>query len=145
MVVMGFCELGYRGYVRSTLQGSLNDIARTAAVEDPDLAGTGTLEDRIKKQMRDRMGLLSGDATFDFKINNFSKFGSVGKAEALVTDANGNGKYAPGDCWEDSNPNKSFDLSAGQAGIGGADDVVVYNVTMTTPHLFPLWAFSCRT
>lgn len=138
MVVLGFCELGYRGYVRSTLQGSLNDISRTATVENPNLAGSGSLEDRIKKQVRDKMGLLSDDATYDFKINNFRNFGSVGTAESLVTDVNGNGKYDPGDCWEDSNPNKSFDLSAGQSGVGGADDVVVYDVTMTVPHLFPV-------
>lgn len=140
MVVLGFCELGYRGYVRSTLQGSLNDVARAATVENPKLTGGAgtTLEDRIKQRLSTRMGLLSKDATYDFKINNFRNFGSVGTAEALVTDVNSNGKYDPGDCWEDSNPNKSFDLSAGQSGVGGADDVVVYDVTMTTPHLFPV-------
>lgn len=139
MVVLGFCELGYRGYVRSTLQGSLNDVARIAAVENPKLGNGGAaLEDRIKQRLLDRMGLLAKNATYDFKIDNFRTFGSIGTAEALITDVNGNGKYDPGDCWEDSNPNKNFDLSAGRSGVGGADDVVVYEVTMTVPHLFPV-------
>ena len=139
MVVVGFCELGYQGYVRSTLQGSLNDVARIATVENPKLGSNATpLEDRIKTRLRDRMGLLSKTATYDFKINNFRNFGSIGTAEALMTDVNLNGKYDPGDCWEDSNPNKSFDLDAGRAGVGGADDVVVYDVTMSVPHLLPV-------
>lgn len=139
MVVLGFCELGYRGYVRSTLQGSLDDVARISTVETPTFGNVLTpLEDRIKKRVSDRMGKLSKGASYDFKMNNFRNFGSVGTAEALTTDVNGNGKYDPGDCWEDSNPNKSFDLSAGRAGVGGADDVVVFDVTMTTPHLFPV-------
>lgn len=138
MVILGFCELGYRGFVRSTLQGSLNDVARVSTVENPNLAGGGTLEDRIKKRVKDRMGMLADDATYDFDINNFRNFGSVGKAEALITDVNKNGKYDSGDCWEDSNPNGTFDLSAGADGVGGADDVVVYDVTMTVPHLFPV-------
>ncbi len=139
MVVLGFCELGYRGYVRSTLQGALDDVARISTVETPTFGNTATpLEDRIKKRVSDRMGKLSKGATYAFKIDNYRNFGSVGTAEALTTDVNGNGKYDPGDCWEDSNPNKSFDLSAGQSGVGGADDVVVFDVTMSTPHLFPV-------
>ena len=35
LLLMGGLELGYDSYVRSTMQGALNDAARTAAVEFP--------------------------------------------------------------------------------------------------------------
>ncbi|MFT6474529.1 MAG: Flp pilus assembly protein TadG, partial [Qipengyuania sp.] len=35
LLLMGGLELGYNSYVRSTMQGALNDAARTAAVEFP--------------------------------------------------------------------------------------------------------------
>lgn len=139
MVVLGFCELAYQAYVRSTLQGALNDVARISTVEDPKFGNVMTpLETRIKKRVSDRMSKLSKNGTYAFAIVNYRNFGSVGKAEALVTDVNGNGKYDAGDCWEDTNPNKAFDLDAGKAGVGGADDVVTFDVTMTVPHLFPV-------
>lgn len=139
-VIMGFSELGYQSYVRSNLAASLNDVARTAVVEDPRLAGGGTLEERIKAEVKGRMAVLVDNGVYDFKIENFKNFGAIDKPEALVTDRNSNGRYDSGDCWEDSNPNERFDTSSGRSGIGGADDVVLYDVRLTAPHLFPVMA-----
>jgi Flp pilus assembly protein TadG len=56
MVILGFMELGYQSYVRSILQGSLNDVARTATVEDPNLGDAALpIETRIENRVMARM------------------------------------------------------------------------------------------
>lgn len=141
-VVLGFTELAYQSYVRSILQGALNDVARIAAVENPNLgAASDPLEARIETRVRERMAPLVKSGTYDFDVRNYQDFASVGKPEALVTDVNGNGSYDPGDCWEDSNPNGTFDLDGSRSGVGGADDVVIYRITLTAPELLPVAPF----
>jgi len=46
--------------------------------------------------------------------------------------------FNTGDCFEDSNGNGSYDSSAGSTGLGGADDIVFYQVTVSMPRLFPM-------
>lgn len=139
IVVLGFMELGYQSYVRSVLQGSLNDVARVASVENPSLGDSSLpLETRIQNRVKARMSPLVRTGTYDFDISNYKDFASVGRPEALVTDVNANGQYDAGDCWKDTNPNGAFDLDGGQSGVGGADDVVVYHVTLSAPHLVPV-------
>jgi len=141
-MMLGFMELGYQSYVRSTLQGTLNDVARVAAVEDPDLGDEDlSLDERIEKHVTSRMSTLVESGTYDFKISNYKNFSAVGQPEALVTDVNSNGKYDDGDCWEDTNPNGEFDTDGARDGVGGADDVVVYEVTLSVPHLLPVENF----
>ena len=139
IVILGFMELGYQSYVRSVLQGTLNDVARTATVESPDLGDTALpLETRIQNRVKERMRPLVATGTYDFGISNYKDFAGVGQPEALVTDVNKNGKYDPGDCWEDRNPNGTFDTDGAADGVGSADDVVVYDVTLSAPHLLPI-------
>lgn len=141
-VVLGFTELAYQSYVRSILQGVLNDVARIAVVENPNLGdASNPLEMRIENRVRERMAPLVKSATYAFDIRSYNDYASAGNPEALVTDVNGNGSYDSGDCWEDSNPNGTFDLDSGRSGVGGADDVVIYRVTLTAPQLLPAMPF----
>jgi Flp pilus assembly pilin Flp len=142
IVILGFMELGYQSYVRSVLQGTLNDVARTATVENPNLGDSELpLETRIQNRVEERMRPLVASGTYDFDISNYQDFAGVAQPEALVTDVNKHGKYDAGDCWEDSNPNGTFDLDGARSGVGGADDVVVYEVTLSVPHLLPIGGF----
>lgn len=137
-MIMGFGELAYRSYVRANLQAALNDVARSAVVETPKIGGTGTLESRIEAEVKRRMAALVSDGAYTFDIENFTGFDAVQKPESLVTDVNNNGRYDAGDCWVDSNPNRTFDTSSGRSGVGGADDVVVYDVSLEARSLFPV-------
>lgn len=139
VVLLGAFDLGYQSYVRSVLQGVLNDVARAASVEAPEFAGEGeTLEERIAENVEERVNSIARNATYDIDQTNFYEFAGVGRAEKLMTDVNDNGQYDPGDCFEDLNDNGQFDLSAGRAGRGGADDVVFYEVTVTMPRMLPV-------
>lgn len=139
IVLIGFLDLGYQSYLRSVLQGGLNDVARTASVESPQFATTeATLQERVETAIKGKMGGLGKDGTFVIKTSSYYSFAGVAKPERLVTDVNGNGAYDSGDCWQDTNPNDSFDLDGGRSGIGGASDVVFYDVTLTIPRFLPM-------
>ncbi|WP_299327854.1 TadE/TadG family type IV pilus assembly protein [Parasphingopyxis sp.] len=140
IVLLGAFDLGYQSYVRAQLQGVLNDVARTAVVETPDFSGYAgsTTEERIENAIKDRVNNIARNATFTIEQTSFYEFSGVGNAEKLLTDHNDNGEYDAGDCFEDINRNGAFDVDAGAAGQGGADDVVFYEVTVTMPRIVPM-------
>lgn len=142
VILLGAFDLGYQSYVRAQLQGVLNDVARTAVVESPDFSGYAgeSTEARIENAIEERVNNIARNATYTIEQTNFYEFSGVGNAEKLLTDINTNGVYdaADGDCFEDINNNGVFDLDAGDSGLGGADDVVYYEVTVTMPRIVPV-------
>ncbi len=138
-MIIGGLDLGYQAYARSVLQGALNDMARTGSLEGPDLHCSGeTTEAQIACAVKKRSNTVARNATYDFDIKSYYEFSGVGQGEKLVTDYNHNGRYDEGDCFQDLNENGQFDAVAGREGIGGADDVVFYDVTLTMPRLLPM-------
>ncbi len=139
ILLMGSLDIGYQSYVRSVLQGALNDVARTASVENPRLnSGADTLEKRVQEALIKKMGGLARSGKYVVDAKNYGDFAGVGKPERLVTDVNKNGAYDRGDCWVDSKPNGAFDTESGSTGIGGASDVVFYDATLTMPRFMPI-------
>lgn len=140
VLLLGGLDLAYQSYLRSLLQGALNDVARSASVEAPSIecGGEGTLQERIDCEVRRKVNAVARNADYDVEVRNFYEFSGVGRSEKLVTDHNNNGEYDPGDCWEDLNENGEFDINAGREGVGGADDVVFYEVTINMPRIVPL-------
>ena len=69
---------------------------------------------------------------------SYYNFSRVGKPEKITTDTAPLGTYNSGDCYEDANGNGSFDAAGGSTGLGGADDIVYYEVTISQPRLFPM-------
>lgn len=137
--IIGGMDLGYEAYARSVLQGALNDVSRKGSLEGPDLGCAGaTVEARIACAVKKRSDAVARKATYDFDIRSYYEFTGVGRGEKLVTDYNNNGQYNPGDCFQDMNENGVFDAVAGRSGIGGADDIVFYDVTLTMPRLLPV-------
>lgn len=137
ILMFGVLDLGYMMYVRSVLQGALNDVARQATVETPGFGGTGTLDERLEAAIHSRLDPITPGGTFDIVTEHYDKFANAGRPEKLVTDANANGEYDPGDCYKDINENGSYDDKASREGIGGADDIAVYTVGITMERLFP--------
>lgn len=141
IILLGTFDLGYQMYVRSVLQGTLANVARKTSVENPQFSGTGaSLEERIQENLEKKINSIARNATYSVSIQNFQEFSGIGKPEKLTTDVNGNGQYddADGDCWQDLNGNGTYDTAAGRGGVGGASDVIFYEVQMTMPRLFPM-------
>ena len=142
LFILGGLDLGYQAYLRSVVQGALNDVARTGSLEGPVINCTGaTVEEKIGCAIKQRSNVIARNATYTITTKNFYQFSGVGRSEKLITDYNGNGKYDTGDCFVDLNGNGSFDASAGRSGVGGADDVVFYEVKLAMPRLFPIHKF----
>ena len=142
LFILGGLDLGYQAYLRSVVQGALNDVARTSSLEGPVINCAGaTVEEKIACAIEDRSNVIARNATYDITTKNFYQFSGVGRSEKLITDYNKNGKYDTGDCFVDLNQNGRYDTSAGRTGIGGADDVVFYEVNLSAPRLFPIHKF----
>ena len=140
LVLMGGLDMGVQVYYKSQLQGALNDVARTATVETPIIATAGaTLDQRIENKIRARVGSLIKNPSYTITKTNYYQYSRIGQPERLTTDVNGNGRYdAATDCYEDANNDGSYSTSTGRAGRGGADDIVIYEVTVRANRLLPV-------
>lgn len=139
VLLVGGLDLAHQSYVRTVMQGALNDAARRAAVERPDLSGGGvTIEEQVESTIKEVVGPIAADAEIDVDQKSYFDFNSIKNPEKLMTDVNANGEFdeADGDCWEDTNENGEFDLDGGSEGRGGASDVVFYRAQVTMPRLF---------
>lgn len=141
VVLLGAFDLGYQSYVRSVMQGALYEVARRAAVESPQFSQSGaSVEEQIAAAIEERIDGIARNATYTIEQTNYFEFTGIGNPEKLMTDNNDNGQYDAGDddCFEDLNGNGQYDTNAGRSGLGGADDVVFYEVTVTMPRLLPV-------
>lgn len=142
VVLLGMLDVGYHMYVRSVLQGALNDVARQASVEDPVFTSEGdTIEEQIDSALQERMDVLVHGGTFAIDKSAYHQFSRMGRPEKLTRDPDGDGQVDPGDCWRDDVPNGEFDTDSGRTGTGGADDIVMYEVTVVTPRIVPIANF----
>lgn len=133
LTVMGIFELGYQMYVSSVVDGALHQAARTATV------GSVTGEE-IDTQVRDQLAAFSqhGEAVVTTTQRSYSEFSDVRKPEKITGDTEPLLEYNEGDCFEDANGNGEYDLDRGRGGLGQAEDIVDYEVSITYPRMFPM-------
>lgn len=145
LLLLGGLDLAYQSYVRSVMQGALNDAARKAAVETPSFSSSGaSIEEKVANSIKDITNKIAIDATIDVSQKSYFDFSNVGNPEALMTDNNSNGRYDDdeGDCFEDANRNGTFDEDQGSSNRGGANDVVFYTAEISMPRLLPWHSFA---
>ena len=135
LFLIGGVELGYKAYIRSVTNGVLERAAR--------MATAGQLNDgEIDNFIRDQLTVVASgnDTSTAVQITklNYYNFSNVGAGEKITGDTTPMGVYNSTDCYEDRNNNGAFDATSGGAsGVGGADDIVFYEVTVTVPRLLP--------
>lgn len=133
-LLLGVLDLGYRSYVTSIVQGALHEAARMATVG-------GVPITTIETHVQNRLQRFSNNATITVTTRSYADFTGVGIPETITQDTAPVGTYNNGDCYEDYNGNGHYDLDRGRSGLGGAEDVVYFEVTMTYPHIVPLGRF----
>jgi Flp pilus assembly protein TadG len=133
LMLMGFFDLAHTEYARSVLQGAMQMAARNSTLESG-LTSQSTIDSYVTGQVTSVVG---AGATFTPTRLSYSDFSSVGTPENY-TDANHNGQYDPGECFEDVNGNGHWDADLGKAGQGGADDAVLYTMTVSYKRMFPM-------
>ncbi len=131
-LLMGSIEVGYIYYTKSLLEGSVSTAARMATTG----GYTGAEIDKYVTDNLASLGFAQSDVLIEKK--SYTDYGDVGQAEPLVSDvAPLGGAPGSGDCYLDINDNGNWDEDRGSGGLGGAEDVVKYDVTVTYTFLFP--------
>ncbi len=135
MFIMGIFDVGYAAYTRTTLQGSIEEAARSSTMESNN-ANQTVLNNQVRTMLRDVNVQAANNLVFERR--NYKNFSDVSTPEDF-TDGNGNGTRDPGECYVDSNGNGGWDNDEARDGNGGADDVVLLTATTNYDRMFPLW------
>jgi len=134
LLLFGIFDVGQAIYAQSVLQGAMQDAGRDAGLE----SGTdqaATIDAYVRKQTAP---IVFGDPEYTVKRSNYKTFSDVGRPEDF-TDSNNNNYWDPNECFTDENGNNDWDPDVGKDGIGGANDVALYTVTVAYDRVFPLW------
>jgi Flp pilus assembly protein TadG len=133
LTIMGIGDLAYQSYLRSVARGVLERASRAASV------GTmnATQMDAYIQAQMENITAKNGSPPAVVR-KSYYNFSRVGKPEKITTDTAPLGTYNAGDCYEDANGNGSYDAAGGSTGLGSADDIVYYEVTITQPRMFPM-------
>lgn len=133
-MILGALDLVYEAYATAVVQGTANAAARKATLEN---ASSSAIESYIRSQLRS----IASGSNVKLTPTNFLTYNKIGKPEKLTTDVNSNGQYDKNgpDCFIDDNRNNAFDTaSQGTSGIGTAEDVVRYQITVSYNRLSPI-------
>lgn len=136
-LIFGILDLGHGLYMQSVLQGAVQHAGRDAGLESGRTA-QAEIDAHVTESVQAVMPFVEDD---DVKItrSNYAAFSDVGVPEDF-DDTNGNDLYDESECFTDRNGNAQWDSDVGSEGLGGADDIVYYQVTVEYDRLFPLWS-----
>jgi len=130
LVISGTLDMAQGYYVNTVLQGAVNAAARKSSLQTG-VTDAATLDSLVSTMIKYAMP----KAAVTFTRKNYAEFSNVGIPEDF-TDTNKNGKYDPTECFVDMNNNSLWDADMGKDGLGGANDVVVYTVTVNYKRMF---------
>jgi hypothetical protein len=125
LVVMGTMEIGYRIYAISVSNGAIRQAARMASTG-------GFTGAQIDAHVVNQIQKFRRDANVQIVKKSYSDFTGVGLPEPVTSGSVASGTY----CFDDINKNGTRDDDQGASGLGGAEDVIYYEVTATYPTLF---------
>jgi hypothetical protein len=128
-LLLGLFDIGQMAYTQSILNGAVQDAARLSALEGADSAAADA---RVLELVK----IVAPSATMETDRESYASFADIGRPERW-NDANNDGTCSEGESYVDENGNGNWDVDIGQDGNGGAEDVVIYTVTVTYEPLFP--------
>lgn len=134
LIITGIFDYSWQIYAKNTLQGVVSNSARAATLE-----GNALDQTILDNKVRDQVLNVFPKGTVTFARKAYDSYSEVGDPEAF-TDANSNGRYDSGECFEDVNGNSNWDADRGQTGNGGAEDIVVYTASLRITRVLPVWA-----
>lgn len=139
LLLMGAFDAGHTLYMKSVVEGAIQKAARDTGLEGGSIAANRTT---IDTAVRNQILPLNQSAGIVFSRRYFRNFA---RASAPIwepfTDTNGDGNCNGGEPYTDENNSGVRDQASGIDGQGGADDAVIYTVTVTYNRMFPLHRF----
>ena len=130
LVISGTLDMAQGYYVNTVLQGAVSAAARKSSLQSGPTDATA-LDTMVSTMIKYAMP----KASITFVRKNYAEFTAVGRPEDF-TDTIKNNTYDPTECFVDMNGNGLWDADMGKTGIGGANDVVLYTVTVDYKRMF---------
>lgn len=127
-MLLGMLDLGHMMYGKSVLNGAVQEAARSASLETGDTAAADAL-------IADRIAPVLRGASVETTRTSYFDFADIERAEDW-NDADNNGVCNDGESFADENGNGAWDDDVGVDGNGGANDVVIYTVSVTYEPVF---------
>ncbi|GAA3745084.1 TadE/TadG family type IV pilus assembly protein [Sphingorhabdus rigui] len=139
MMLLGTMDTGHSFFVRATLDGAVQDAARSSSLEG---ATSLTQQELIDEEVASTIRELAPDATVKVSRRYFKTFSTaaLARAEEVIEQSPGNLKCDRGEAFMDANGNGVWDADGGSDGQGGARDIVIITFKVSYPRLFPLAA-----
>lgn len=136
VMLLGTMDAGHTLYMRTIVDGAIQDLARDSALEDGQiLAKQEAVDQRITRQIQK----LNKNANVGVTRRYYRNFTQAFNAEAEeFTDTNSNGTCDNGEPFIDANLNETWDADGADEGQGQAKDVAIVTVTVTYDRLFPM-------
>lgn len=140
MLLMGSLDIGHTLYMQAVLQGTIQKAARDSSLESGTATATQTtIDTRIRTAVK-KLNTSMTDSDITITRRYYKTFSTASAAQAETwTDTNTNNTCDNGEPYSDANNNSVWDRDGGNSGQGAARDITVYNITVTYPHLLPLW------
>jgi len=132
LLIMGALDIGYQLYATAVLQGTVNEAARRASLE-------GATQTAIDTFVKARLSSIAPASDISTIAKSYREFSGIGNPEKIMTDTPPLGTINSGDCWIDANKNGLYDTMQGSTGLGGAEDIVNYSVTLNYTRITPVW------
>lgn len=128
LMLIGIYDLGHMVYLKSVLQGAVSRAARDAALETADIEASNDAVEAI-------VHTVAPQAKVTLDRVSYYDFADIKRPEAW-NDKNSNGLCDGGETYTDENRNNRWDADVGVSGNGGANDVVLYTVTVDYDPVF---------
>ncbi len=131
LILLGLFDFSQTLASNSVLEGAMDFAARTATLESTTTeASRDALDNEIKRRVRKTVG---NDAVFDFNRMAYHDYADVERVSEDFDDFGtpGDGICNNGETFVDSNGDGVWSADGGREGGGGAQDAIVYTVTVT--------------
>jgi hypothetical protein len=145
VMLMGTFDAGHAYYVRSVLNGALQEAGRDSSLQS---AADTSQTENIDNKVRQIMQTIAPGAAVTPKRRYYKTFSEAAAAEAedwTDSDPDGpgpqvpNGKCDLGEPYVDENSNDVWDSDGGNDGQGGAKDIVILQVEVKYDRIFPVY------
>ena len=137
MMVMGTMDIGHSLFVRSTLDGAVQDAARSSSLEG---STSLTQQDLIDQRVASTIRELAPDAKVTVSRRYYKTFSTaaLAQAEQVIEQSPGNLKCDRGESFMDANGNGVWDADGGSDGQGGARDIVIITFNVSYKRISPM-------
>ena len=135
LLLIGITEFSLRFFADIVLQSGIQEASRFGAVGRT--SSGSSREDMIRRIILENSYGLFEDKQLSLTYKIYDSFDNIDKPEPF-NDSNGNGFYDSGENYTDTNGNGRWDADQGRQGLGGGNDIVLYEASHPWDAISPI-------